>query len=1045
MAKKKKTIATKKPTGLTITRNGQWFTIKWKIGDSNYSDGQQLQYRLSSWKSGKWQSVDIGKKTTSKSVKVENSDFYPNKSTKMTKITFRIRGNREEYEKGNTKYTCSWSDWASQSMELSGPPKPSVTATLDENLTNVCHFAWSVDVSNDSKRPYTSVEWQTILAPMESTVTEGNKLKWNSSQLGWDTGISTATSGTITKTEDTARLVNGSYTRWVRVRARGIAGTTSGKVDDWTYAKHVYAMPYKPNIKSVSAEENEVGGFSCVVVWDAASSAAHPIDQTTVQYAIVEPEEDLTCPSGASWTDANISRDTGGNDAARFSIDDTLSKDQCLFVRVNTQHDSQMTYGTPTLAKVGYLKDPTGLSVETDNTTYRATITATNASSIEDAFLVVMYQTDSNPEGSFPVGIIPTGSQSVTVQCPDWSQESAVAFGVYAAVGSYERQTRADGVYTYNVDVRMRSLNTVWDGGSVPTAPDNVQVAQTAIKGTVQITWDWTWEEANGAEISWSDHEDAWESTDEPETYKISQLHAARWNISGLETGIKWYMRVRLVNETADTITNGPWSDPVSIDLSSAPTTPNLYLSRSVIPQDGSVTASWAYSTTDGTAQAYAEVCEATIGSNGIVYGDIIAHTTTAQRVTINAEDAGWQSGETHNLCVRVTSASGHVSDTWSDPVSIVIADPLEAHITNTTLQNTVVIDDEDESTQHIAQVLALLPLRATVTGAGSGGVTTLAIERAEDYHMERPDGKHVDGYEGETVFLFSQIGEDEITADIGSLMGPLDDGAQYRLVATVQDGLGQSASDTLDFEVHWSHQAVVPEASVVMDEENFIARITPVAPQGYQLGDTCDIYRLSADKPELIVQDGVFGHTYVDPYPTIGEFGGHRIVYKTINGDYITEDNQPAWIDMDEDDGDILDTEYNIIDFDGERILLYYNVDLSSQWSKDIEVTEYLGGSVQGDWNPAVGRTGSISATTITITDQETIRKMRQLAVYAGQCHVRTRDGSSYAADIQVSDDRDHDDFDKIATFALTVTRVDPEGFEGIPIEMWQEEQEAE
>lgn len=1044
MAKTKK-VTTKKPTGLTITRNGQWFTIKWKIGDKDYGDGQQMQYHLSSQKKGKWTSVSgIGKKTTSKSIKIENADYYPNKSTKLTKITFRIRGNRQEYSKGSgkkkKKYSCTWSYWALKEIELTEPPKPSISAALDEELTNVCKFSWSVDVSDDSKRPYTSVEWQTILSPQGSTETDGSKLKWSSDQSGWDTGTSTATSETITRTEDTVTLTNGSYTRWVRVRARGIAGAS-----DWAYSKHVYAMSFKPQVISVKAEENAVGGFSCMVEWEAGSSAANPIDKTTVQYAIVEPEGGLTCPSGASWTNANISKDTSDNDAARFSIDDTLSRDQCLFVRVNTQHDSYITYGTPTLASVGYLKDPTGLSVETDNTTYRATITATNASNVEDSFLVVVYQTASDPEGSFPVGIIPHESHSVTVQCPNWSQETAVSFGVYAAVGNYHRQDRADGVSMYNVNVRMKSLNTVWKGGSVPTAPANVAVAQTTIKGTVQITWDWTWGDANSAEISWSDHKDAWESTDKPETFKISQLHAARWNISGLETGITWYMRVRLVNETADVTTNGPWSDLVSIDLSSAPTTPTLYLSRGVIPQDGSVTASWAYSTTDGTAQAYAEICEATIDSSGISYGEVIAHTTTAQQTVINAEGAGWRSGETHHLCIRVTSASGHVSDTWSDPVAVVIADPLEAHITDTTLQNVVVVDDADEGTQHTAQVLALMPLRVTVSGAGSGGVTTLAIERADDYRMDRPDSRHVDGYQGETVFLFSQIGEDEITVNVGSLIGALDDGAPYRLVATVQDGLGQFASDTLDFEVHWSHQAVVPEATVEVDEENYVAKITPIAPEGVGAGDTCDIYRLSADRPELIVQDGTFGHTYVDPYPAIGEFGGHRVVFKTANGDYITEDNQPAWVDLGEDEGDILDIEYNIIDFDGNQVLLYYNVDLSSKWDKDFNETQYLGGSVQGDWNPAISRTGSISATTITLTDQETIRKMRELATYAGVCHVRTRDGSSYEADVQVSDDRDHEDYDKIATFALTITRVDPEGFEGIPIEMWQAEQEEE
>lgn len=1099
----RKTIETKKPTGLTITRSGEWFTLKWKIGDKNYGDGQQLQYKLSTHK--KWHDLSVGRTTTSRSVKVAKTDFYPTSGKKkVVSISFRVRGNRQEFNKGSgrkeVQYKCTWSDWAKKKMELFPPLKPSVTVELNSELTNVCKFKWSVEVKNDSVRPYTGVIWQSMIAPKGSNVSDGSKLKWeNNNSNGWTSGTSTASSGEREITEQTETLASGSYTRWFRIRARGIAGASTGKPDGWTYEKHVYSVPYRPKVGSVTASENAVGGFSCKVVWEAASSNAYPIDKTTVQYTIVEPEEDLTCPSGASWTDANVSRDTKDNDAVFFSIDDTLSKDQCLFVRVNTQHDSHITYGTPTLAKVGYLKDPTGLSVEIDNTTHRATVTATNASGVPDAFLVVMYQTASDPSGGFPVGIIPTGSQRVTVQCPDWSQETAVSFGVYAAVGSYQQQTRSDGVSAYTVNARMRSKNTVWDGGAVPTAPDNVGVAQTAIKGTVQITWDWTWAEANGAEISWADHADAWESTDEPETYKISRLHASKWNISGLATGVTWYMRVRLVNETADGVTNGPWSeltDDSIIDLSSAPTTPNLYLSSAVIPQDGSVTASWAYTTTDGTAQAYAEICEATISSSGITYGSYrlsedttvivnenelngktyyarsgagtyespyvytevtvtaesnpvgsgwyeffqtIAHTETAQQVAINAKDVGWQSGQTYNLCVRVTSASGNVSDTWSDPVSVTIADPLEAHITSTTLEDKLIIDDVTEGTQRTVPTLTQLPLSVMVTGAGVGGTTTLAIERAEDYQLERPDGRNAQGYAEETVYLFSQTGEDPIMVTVDDLIGALDDGASYRLVATVQDGLGQSASDSLTFEVHWDHQALMPQATVEIDEDNYVAKITPIAPSGTRTGDVCDIYRLSADRPELIVQDGTFGTTYVDPYPALGEFGGHRVVFKTANGDYITEDNQMAWIDLDEDDGDILDLEYNVIDFEGTQVLLYYNVDLSSQWSKDFTETKYLGGAVQGDWNPAVSRTGSISATTITLTDQETIRKMRMLATYAGICHVRTRDGSSYSADIQVSEEREHEDYDKIATFSLTVTRVDPEGFEGVPIELWQ------
>ena len=230
-----------------------------------------------------------------------------------------------------------------------------------------------------------------------------------------------------------------------------------------------------------------------------------------------------------------------------------------------------------------------------------------------------------------------------------------------------------------------------------------------------------------------------------------------------------------------------------------------------------------------------------------------------------------------------------------------------------------------------------------------------------------------------------------------------------------------------------------MPEATAVIDTDYNVAKITATAPTGTLTGDTFDIYRLSADKPELIVQGGTWGTTYVDPYPAIGEYGGHRVVFRTYNDDYTTVDSEPAWVDLQEDEGDILDLDYSIIDFSGNELEVRYNMELSSAFAKDFTETKYLGGSVVGDWNAAVSRTGSVKAVCLTDADQETIETVRALATYAGICHVRTKDGSSFAADVQVSDDLGYDTAGKVFKFTLTVTRVDPEGLDGMTLDDWE------
>lgn len=1007
-------VKTRQQTGLSIERKGKYYTLTWKIGDKNYYDGQICMVRCNH---DKFRAIDIGKTSTSKTHTVDYLKYYPNTKTKLTQIQFALRGNREAYTESGRTVDPVASDWVYKDWQFwtSGAPKLSVTRS--DQVNTECTFSWSVNASDTAHVVFQDCEWQSVLLK-DSTIMNGSKAPWSKYRTGWQTGTSGATGSKVIR-EETELLANASYTRWFRVRARDAAGPS-----DWRYAKHVYARPYRANISNVKVKGNGADGYSCTVTWAVGAPASHPIDTVTVQYAFGVPEPGMVCPDSVSWTDAGVVRDTGGNDALTFSVDQTVGLDQCMFVRVNTHHDTNTTYGAAKVAAVGRLADPADLSVSVDESTHRATITCTNQSSVEDSFLQVNFVTDAHP-GGFCCGIIPHGESSVNVQCPDWSEVASYGFKVRAVVGSYEQTTRADGASSYAVTATMRSVNWVSYGGSVPQAPGNVRLAMTDMVGTVQVTFDWNWQEATFAELSWADHADAWESTDGPSTFVINSVHASRWNISGLETGVTWYIRVRLASGNVDDPTYGAYSDIQSIDLSSAPIVPVLTLSNSVITEDGDVTASWVYISTDSTGQQGAELAEVVNGSYVT-----LANLETAQYFTISAAEAGWETGEAHTLTVRVFSASGRETG-WSDPVSVYVAEPITCAITETSLERKTETQ-EDTTTPYDA--LTEMPLAVTVTGAGEG-LTMLSVVRTETYRIDRPDEADIYGFEGETVASITQDGEEQITITRDDLIGRLDDGAAYKLVATVQDGLGQSATAELPFIVEWAHQAETPSGTVEIDTAHLAAKLTPIAPSGVVVGDTCDIYRLSVDKPQLVYAGATYGQTYVDPYPAVGEYGGYRFVMNTVDGDYITADNELAWVDVEAD----ININSNIIDFDGGRVMLQYNPDVSNQWKKDFKETKYLGGSIQGDWNPAVSRTSTVNSVAVTASDQNTIEAMRRLATHAGICHVRTRDGSSYAADVQVSESYAASNGNKLASFSLSITRVDPEGFDGMTLAEWE------
>ena len=161
-----------------------------------------------------------------------------------------------------------------------------------------------------------------------------------------------------------------------------------------------------------------------------------------------------------------------------------------------------------------------------------------------------------------------------------------------------------------------------------------------------------------------------------------------------------------------------------------------------------------------------------------------------------------------------------------------------------------------------------------------------------------------------------------------------------------------------------------------------------------------------------------------------------------TKTGDYITEAGSFAEFDTTEDDGTYtqLNTGILVIDFDGERAELPYNITLDNSWSKDFQRTAYLGGHVAGDHNKAVMRDLTAGTVTTRKTNTDVIETMRRLARYPGLCHVRTPEGSSFTADVQVSESLSFDS--ALASYNLTIQKVDMVGYDGMTEDEWRETQ---
>ena len=459
---------TKKPTGLSMARDGANFTCAWKRGEK-YDKAEQFGTAVSGFD---WTSANINKAATSAAFGVNIYNYYPYTGRALTDVNFRVRG-----KKGS-----SWSGWSYYGMPIYVPNAPSVTVTEDTSLTNRCVFGWSTSVSANDGQMFTDCEYQSMLVANCNT-TDGSKLNWTNNNNGWRWTTGGA-SGSVT-IDETQVISSGSHTRWFRVRSRGPRGASA-----WVYGRRVYARPYQMVIQQATATET-ANGYQAYVKWSGTSNTAYPTDTLTIDYTMATPDPGMVCPPGASPTTAVTMAQSGSTNAASFPIDTALGLDQALYARVNSVHSLFTTYGAWTFVAAGQLKSPTLTNVVTDPDTYRATITATNNSAVTDSFLAILYRTAAQPNDFAVVGVIPYGSTSATVQCPDWTDQT-IQFGVYAVAGSYAATTRADGVGSYEITAAMES-DIVWQTGTVPNAPSAITVTPTSVAGSIKVGWNWSW------------------------------------------------------------------------------------------------------------------------------------------------------------------------------------------------------------------------------------------------------------------------------------------------------------------------------------------------------------------------------------------------------------------------------------------------------------------------------------------------------------------------------------------------------------------------
>lgn len=545
-------------------------------------------------------------------------------------------------------------------------------------------------------------------------------------------------------------------------------------------------------------------------------------------------------------------------------------------------------------------------------------------------------------------------------------------------------------LYRYSEYKRLEELETP----AAEAAEDSITILSATSgaggeSAVVVLGWNTSGtDDSTGTELTWSDEEDTWKSTKEPEsheftwsdgelTYGGTTYHdSATITVKGLSEGEKYYIRARRFYE-GDTTAYGAYSNTATVVTSEKPSAV-VANCNSYVADGDPLPVYWTFSGNGLQTEWQIISSSGTIIANG--EGSIGGTQISAKRLADLAEN------NTLTFTVQVSTGSGFVS---SESRTVTI---LQKPTLSLTVPSTLTV----QPFSFTASSSRLCDLIVIVTSQGASG--------------QFPEGSKTQTF-GDTIHsdVYSPAwsnGSATITLPKGLGFWNL---GSYTLSVTAVDRETGLRSDTVEnsFRIAWSHSAADPDEFITLtpidtitdDESEHLqgVQIALTAPTGSNATDVYDIYRMDGDKTYLIGEGFPLTHTVIDEYAPFcydGEEQYYRIALRTADGDVEYADKEY-----------VLVSETVRFDWNGGSLELPYDLSIGDNYKKSVDLRQHMDGSVDGYWNPNIERGASYSSNIVKLDQPEEINLARQLARYAGPVFVRTATGSAFAADVQVSD----------------------------------------
>lgn len=504
------------------------------------------------------------------------------------------------------------------------------------------------------------------------------------------------------------------------------------------------------------------------------------------------------------------------------------------------------------------------------------------------------------------------------------------------------------------------------------------------------------------------------------QTTSLTGIKTTEYIVTGLESGERYFFRVRAVNENGES----DWSDIESVIIGKKPSAPTTWSSSTTVISGEELSLYWVHNAEDGSSQISAEL-ELII--NGTKTVQVVQNTTNEDlkdKTSVYAiNTSSYHEGSKILWRVRTCGITKEYGD-WSVQRTIDVYAPPTLSLT-------------------VPSTLTQFPL--IITGvAGPSSQTPLSyhvtITANESYETVDDIGNFKMVSSGSQVY--SKHFDINTNLAISLLPNDVDfvNNSSYTVHVIVSMDSGLTAETTRTFKVAWTEVMYEPNAQVSIDKTTLTASINPYCiDENDKLmgGVTLAIYRKNFDGSFVEIGSGIdnLSNTFVtDPHPSL-DYARYRIVATDNNTGAVSYYDLPgipvgevaAVIQWDDEWSNFNTSEEDALEqpvWAGSMLKLMYNLDISEKHSIEKTLVEYAGREHPVSYyGTHLGEASSWSME-IPKDDVDTLYALRRLARWTGDVYVREPSGIGHWASIEVNFGQTHCEL--TIPISIEVTRVE-------------------